>query len=121
MVQQPTTLVYVAAPFSAPTREGVEANIVQAVELGIEVAKLGACPIIPHANTAHPAFEQVQPYTFWIEATLALLRRCNALLAHPKWPHSRGATAEVADAIKRGQPVFYELEALRKWMTEFYF
>src|SRR5687767_6886277 len=46
-----TTLVYVAGSFSAPTRAGVEANIHAAALRGLEVAKLGACPMIPHCNT----------------------------------------------------------------------
>jgi hypothetical protein len=86
-------LIYVAGPFS-PTaaqkeriaagviivRQAVEENILRAKRLGLEVAKLGACPWIPHANTDLPEFEHVQPYTFWIDVTAEQLRRCDAAI-----------------------------------------
>jgi hypothetical protein len=70
-------LVYIAGPFSAPTREGVEANIAAAVQVGLDVAALGACPVVPHSNTAHPEFELLQGYEFWIAATK---RKCRTYL-----------------------------------------
>lgn len=109
-------LVYVAGPFSAPTREGVEANISAAVQLGIEVAKLGAMPVIPHANTAHPEFERVQPYQFWIDGTMALLEACSACIMREGWEKSRGASGERERAIATGKPVFYSVYELSMWM-----
>jgi hypothetical protein len=108
-------LVYVAGRFSAPTRAGVEENIRRAVELGIEVAKLGAFPVIPHSNTAHPDFETVQPYQFWIAGTLALLRACDVCIMVPGWEASSGATGEREEAA-RTMPVFYSVEELRAWL-----
>lgn len=79
----PTILVYVAGPFSAPTRAGVDVNIARAVAVGLEVAKLDLTPWIPHANTAHPEFEKIQPYPFWISGTTEMLRRCDAMIMVP--------------------------------------
>lgn len=112
------TMVYVAAPFSAPDRAGVEANIRSAEALGIEVAKLGAFPVVPHANTSHPDYERVQPYAFWIAGTMALLRACDCVLMHPDWQRSSGARGEHADAVARSQPVFYALAELAAWLSE---
>lgn len=109
-------LVYIAGPFSAPTREGVELNIARAVEFAVEVAKLGAMPVCPHANTAHPEFERVQPYQFWIAGTLALLRVCRAVFLVPGWEKSSGARGESLDALERGIPVFHELHVLKAWL-----
>ncbi len=111
-------LVYIAGPFSAPTREGVEANIAAAVALGIEVAKLGAMPVIPHANTAHPEFERVQPYQFWIGGTMALLRACGACAMVQRWEHSSGAKGERLEMLRLGRPVFYELPELKRWLSD---
>jgi hypothetical protein len=110
-------LVYCAGPFSAPTRDGVETNIRRMSELGVEVAKLGAYPWIPHANTALPEFEHVQPDQFWIAATLEQLRRCDAVLMSEDWKQSSGARGEHADAFARGQPIFYSLDELKQWLA----
>lgn len=99
-------LIYVAGKFSAPTREGVDANIRAAELVGLEVAKLGGYPVIPHANTAHPEFERVQPYQFWIDATKAMLCMCEALMLVEGWEHSSGARGERLVAEERGMPVF---------------
>lgn len=109
-------LIYVAGPFSAPTREGVEENIMRAESLAVDVALLGACPICPHANTSHPAFEKAQPYQFWIDATLEMLRRCDAVIFTRNWQKSSGARGEHEDAVRRGQPVFYSIGELQRWL-----
>lgn len=109
-------LVYVGGPFSGKTRADVEENIRRAVLLGVEVAKLGVLPVIPHANTSAPAFEEVQGYEFWIAATMELLRRCDAIILTPDWERSSGARGEKADAESRGQPVFHTLEELKAWV-----
>jgi hypothetical protein len=109
-------LVYVAGPFSAPTREGVETNIRRAVDRGVEVARLGAYPVIPHANTADPRFELVRPYQFWIAATLAMLRPCFALITVDGWERSSGARGEVQWMRDNGRHVFHSIEALARFL-----
>lgn len=116
-------LVYVAGKFTGKgateeeIRADVERNIARAVDLGVEVAALGAFPIIPHANTADRRFDKVQPYKFWIEGTKELLRRSDALITVDNWTDSSGARGEVAemiDVIRR--PVFYTLSELKEWL-----
>jgi hypothetical protein len=109
-------VVYVAGPFSAKDRAGVQRNIANAEAVGLEVAKMGAIPLIPHANTSHPNFEAIQPYEWWIAATLELLRRCDALVTVPGWERSSGARGEVLEAATMSIPVFHELAALEKWL-----
>jgi hypothetical protein len=109
-------LVYVAGRFSAPDRARVERNIQLATELGIEVAKLGAMPVIPHANTSHPDFESVQPYQFWIAGTLALLRACAVCIMVPGWESSSGARGERDEMLRLGRPVFHSIGELRAWL-----
>ena len=41
-------VIYVARPFSAPTPEGVEANVMAAVAFGQEVRTTGFIPLVPH-------------------------------------------------------------------------
>lgn len=111
-------LVYVAGPFSGATRADVDNNITKAVDVGLVVAEMGACPVIPHSNTAHPRFEQLQDYRFWIDATTKLLTRCDALITVPGWESSRGAYGEVMLATELRIPVFHEENALRMWLTD---
>lgn len=109
-------LVYVAGPFSGPDRAAVEANIDRAESLGVEVASTGAMPVIPHANTSDPRFETVQKYQFWIDGTLELLRRCDALILTPDWERSNGARGEELEALRMGIPVFRDCAALERWL-----
>ena len=109
-------LIYIAGPYTAKTRQGVDANIARAVALGIQVARLGAMPVIPHSNTAHPDFESVQPYQFWIKGTMALLHVCHAVIVTERWELSGGARGEVAEAEELCKPVFRTLPDLAKWL-----
>jgi len=109
-------LVYCAGRFSAPTREGVEENIKRAVGTALDAAAAGAFPCCPHSNTAHPKFEELQPYPFWIAGTLELLRRCDAILMVPGWEGSSGARGELAEAIELCMPVFYDIDELQRWL-----
>lgn len=99
-------LAYVAGPFSAPDRKGVEANIAAAVDVGLRVVALGYLPVIPHSMTGDARFSELQPYTFWIEGTLELLKRCDLCVMVPGWEHSSGARGERIWAIENGMPVY---------------
>lgn len=113
-------LVYVAGPYTGANRAAVEANIANAVKLGLDVARLGACPVIPHSNTSHPQFEEIQDYEFWIKATLVLMLKCDAVVTTEDWERSQGARGEVRAARGRGIPVFNTLEELRIWLGSDY-
>lgn len=117
------TLVYIAGPFTGKgatrdeQRADTEQKIQRAERLGIQVARLGAYPVIPHCNTSHPDFEDVQPYQFWIEGTEELLlRSADAVLFTPDWQDSDGARGEERTAAERGIPRFYSLADLACWL-----
>ncbi len=84
-------------------------------ELGALVAGLGAYPIIPHSNTSH--FDGLATDTFWLEGTLQLLRRCDAVLMAEDWERSSGSRAERIEALRLSIPVFYTLESLHSWLS----
>lgn len=97
-------IVYVAGPYRGKTAWQVAQNIRAAEEIGYLVAQSGAMPLIPHANTAH--FDGEFDDKFWLDGTMELLRRCDAVMLHPKWMHSKGASAECSEAQKLNLPVF---------------
>jgi hypothetical protein len=107
-------VVYVAGPFRGPTPWDVAENVRQAERLGLEVARLGAMPLIPHANTS--LFDGQLSAKFWLDGTLELLRRSDAMILTPDWEQSSGARAEFKDALERRQPVFYTLGELAAWL-----
>lgn len=123
--------VYIAGPYSSKAvrlegeqegdflrrqRAEVDQNIARAVEVGLEVAKLGLYPVIPHANTAHPGFEKLQPYRFWIDGTLEMIRRaCDVLILVPGWETSSGTMAERSFMLFHKKPVFESIKELRAW------
>lgn len=99
-------VVYVAGKFSGPTRADVEANIAAAVALGVEVARAGHNPIIPHANTGAPEFCEVQGYEWWCAATMELLRRSDGVCLVGNWLDSPGAREEARYALWCWKPVW---------------
>lgn len=108
-------VIYVAGPFRGPTAWDIERNVRAAEELAFEVFKLGAMPLIPHANTRF--FHGQGPDAFWLDGTLELLRRCDGMILTDNWETSTGARGERADALARGMPVFRFLSELAHWMT----
>ncbi len=106
--------VYVAGPFRAANDFEVGANIRRAEEIGLEVAKLGASPVIPHANTR--SLHHHMPEPFMLEATLELMRRCDALILVEGWRESAGTRDEMQEAHWLGIPVFYTLFGLKNWL-----
>ena len=117
---QPETMIYVAGPYSAPTREGVETDIAEAIAMGVEVARLGYYPVIPHANTPDEEFNEVQPYPFWIRGTLKLLSKCDAIFLLPGWKNSPGTRGELRFAIDSKIPILHSLNDLRSLSRYFW-
>lgn len=105
-------LVYVAGRYTATDRAGVERNIRAAEDVGIELARAGFMPVIPHSNTARPEFEDAQGYAFWIRGTMLLMERCDALVTVPDWEASSGARGEVARMLELKRPVAHSVAEL---------
>lgn len=99
-------LIYIAGPY----RGDVEANILAATRMG-QILKRGqkVFPIVPHVNGDGPD-------DYMLAGTMALMRRCDAVLALPTWQSSQGAVAEIRDADARGLPVFYSVDELYRWV-----
>lgn len=106
-------VVYVAGPY----RGDISLNIDRAKAVGMLAAQLGWSPVIPHANTAH--FDTMLPEIsdeFWLEATLEIMRRCDAVVLVPGWESSIGAVGEKKEAERLLMPVFDNISNLPQAM-----
>ena len=111
--------IYVAGPYRAPTRQGIELNIQAARAVGLLCCRKGWSPVIPHANTGHlDAIDPTIGDEFWLASTMELLRRCDAVVLVPGWEKSQGTRDEIIEAEKRGIPV-YRSEHLLPHAVEF--
>jgi hypothetical protein len=108
-------LVYIASPYSAPTPEGIEANVRRQMEVAHEVMDLGQVPFVPNLNHY---LDQVRKRTYdeWINADFEIIKRCDILLRLEG--RSPGADREVALAKGLGLPVVYSLAELSKLLYD---
>lgn len=110
-------LVYIAGPYTAPTRCEEEANIQRAREVADRVARAGAFPVCPHLLGA--GLEDAGDAAFWYEGTLELMRRCDAVVLVPGWEKSKGAQNEAGVADIRNMLLFRaqdEWPAFLRWL-----
>lgn len=98
-------LIYIAGPFRGPTPWDVEQNIRRAEVVGLQIAACGGYPVIPHSMTRY--FDKQLTDQFWLDGTMALLVRCDAIFLCRQWQRSTGATAE-AERVRNVLPVFHE-------------
>jgi nucleoside 2-deoxyribosyltransferase len=99
-------IIYVAGPFRGKNAWEVEENIRRAERAGFSLAERGFMPLIPHCNTRF--FNGTLTDEFWLEGTLELLKRCDAVFLVDGWSNSQGTQKEVEEAKKLGIPVYYE-------------
>jgi hypothetical protein len=97
-------LIYIAGPFRGATPLDVRRNVERARDYGLIVAQAGGYPMIPHTMTSE--FDKQLVDQFWLDGTLEMLLRCDAIALIPGWQDSRGATLEQAWASARGMPAW---------------
>lgn len=109
-------LVFISGAFRARTAWDITENVRAAERAGLEVAKAGAMPIIPHANTAH--FHGQLTDEFWLAGTMELLKRSDAIYVFDvrHLTSSTGTRSEVSAAKTLGLPVFKDIARLREWV-----
>ena len=107
-------VVYIAGPFRAATPWGIKLNVDRAEALALEVWKLGAVALCPHAMTRH--YQDAAPDDVWLAGMLELLGRCDAVLLVEGWQRSTGALEERLRALDLGLPVFEHLHQLQAWL-----
>ena len=110
MKKKSETLVYIAGPYRAPTLHEIQCNIDEAREVAVWVAQQGFFPVCPHLleGLCMHDINQKDNGQFWVEATLELMRRCDAVMIAGDWHHSAGTRGEMIEAVRLGIPVYQE-------------
>lgn len=98
-------VVYIAGKYRGPNPWAVEQNIRAAEEVAARVAALGLMPQVVHPMTRFIGGSNSDEQ-FWVDGTLEIMRRCDAVVLVPNWRDSVGARAEVEEAERLGIPVF---------------
>jgi len=110
-------VVYIAGAFRGRTAWDIAENVRAAERAGLAIARLGAMPLIPHANTAH--FHGEGDDAFWLAGTLELMRRCDAVYVYnpAHLDTSEGTRTEFLTAMAAKIPVFRDFETLKIWLS----
>lgn len=104
--------LYIAGPYTAPTLEETEQNVLDAIDAGIEVYRRGWIPFIPHLshyvalrNAEHPLRHGIRlEYEDYIAMDDVWLYACDAFLYLNPSP---GADRELLLAATRpGMPIY---------------
>jgi nucleoside 2-deoxyribosyltransferase len=103
-------VVYVAGPYRAASREKIADNIIAARAVAVAAARLGWFPICPHTNTAHFDDDLPDQDQFFLDGTLALMERCDAVVLVNGWGCSQGTLGEIRRARELGMPIYEQLE-----------
>ena len=118
-------LIYVAGPYRGATPDRVRMHIESAKMTGLLMAEKGWYPVIPHANTDQ--FERLEPTipdAFYLDGTLEMMRRCDAVVLCPGHERSSGTQGEIVEAKRLGMHIFYaahevpDAEVFDTWLRE---
>ena len=104
-------MIYIAGPYSGESYSDIDDNIRRAEATALTAITRGWGVIIPHKNTAHfdiyDALLGVD-YKFWVDMTMELLKRSDAIYMMRNWRASSGARGEAEYAISKDMPAFCE-------------
>jgi nucleoside 2-deoxyribosyltransferase len=106
-------LVYVAGPYRGDVKRNVALAETNAARLTLN--SIGF--ICPHSN-GNPHDHLDLPDQYWIESTLEIMRRCDALLVVGDWAKSEGTIGEIGEARKLGKPIFFHWLDVVQWAGE---
>lgn len=102
--------VYIAGKFRAPDGWQVHQNVIAAERAAREIIRMGALPLVPHTLGEH--MQGTESDLFWLNITLEMMRRCDAVLVLPGWETSEGTKGEIKEATRLGMPLFMPTDKL---------
>ena len=96
-----TRLVYIAGPY----RGDVERNVASAQHVGDKLARAGVAFVCPHSN-GQPHDHLGLSDEYWLESTLEIMRRCDAVMLVDGWEGSCGTIGEIKEAQYYEKKIF---------------
>jgi len=100
-------LIYIAGPYRAKTKARRDLHIEQAKLTAVLLLEKGWFPVSPILNTAR--FEEYCPWVddqVFLNGTLDLMSRCDAVCLLPGYEFSEGTAGEIAEARRIGMKVY---------------
>lgn len=106
--------VYISGPIKPTEGHSVERNVADALDVFIELMRLGIPAFCPHLTAAFPSAHTEIGYEKWLEFDFRVIDRCTHVFMLPRWAISKGSIRERDYAIDRGIPVYVNIE----WMAQ---
>ena len=101
-------LIYIAGPYTASDRQGIDRNVNRAIDVGIEIFNKGHFPYVPHlTDLVDKRAKELGKDLSWgdfMAWDAPWLRVCDALIFVGE---SRGANIELEEARRLGKTIFY--------------
>lgn len=94
--------IYLAAPYRAPTPEGIRDNVDRVKQIARELADCGVLPIVPHLAMGFCS-DDPEDWNTALYLGLKLLEKCDCVLVCG--PYSEGVIDECTYARGLGKPV----------------
>jgi hypothetical protein len=105
--------IYIAGPYSADCAKCIHANVISAIDAGIELWKKGHNPYIPHLTHFVDQRAKItntpMAWNDYIEWDKVWLETCDALLFLGS---SKGANLELDLAKKMGKRIFFSINSV---------
>lgn len=109
-------LIYVAAPFRAPTPWQMELNAQLARVTAFQLQRMGAATYVPHDNVGKFYLEFDEETQ--MDVCFSVLRCCDAMFTTGNWEHSEGVMQEIEFMRGLGLPVFHDDSDLSRFIAD---
>jgi hypothetical protein len=112
-------LIYIAGKFTGSNAWDIEQNIRHAEKESLFVWQLGHIGVCPHSMNRF--FFGSFPEEFALEATLKIMKKCDAIYAIYGYTQSKGAIAETIEAARIGMPILLSRQMVCEYLGEKYY
>ena len=114
--KRPNLLVYVAGPYTAPTKKDVKVNIQKAEHAAVELILHGLVPIIPHKVLSffesRPQFKDTDQSFWLINYNFPMIEACSSMFLCNGWELSSGCQKEIDYCNKIKKPYFISMSTI---------